>query len=142
MNEKIPEIERSQLYYGKTSHIIIIISCVISLLAPVFIIVFPNKNILDPYLIFNAVFEGKPPAMIWEAAGVSFESENFWKYFSGKLFTPDGFALFGIALGCSVSLWAMIPAIWQYLIKREYLYVFISLFIILLIAFAISGLKF
>lgn len=140
MEGKFPEIEKSQLYYGKVVHWITIISCLISLIAPVLILVFPERNLLNPFHIFNAIFEGKKTSEIWAAAGVPFKSGGFWKLFLGSFFTPDGFATFGIALGCSVSLWALIPAILQFIKKKEYLYICISLFVAALITLAMSGL--
>ena len=140
MNGKMPEIDKSQLYYGKVIHWLTIISCLITLIAPVLILMFPHSNLLNPSLIFDAIFAGKKPAEIWEAAGVPFRSGDFWKLFMGSLFTPDGFATLGISLGCSVTLWALIPAFWQFIKKREYFYIFVSLFVMALISLAMSGL--
>ena len=140
MDKELPEIDKSQLYYGKVVHWITIVSCLISLTCPVFILSFPNRNILNPSLIFNAIFEGKRPAEIWAAAGVPFKPGSFWKLFAGNLFTPDGFAAFALVLGCSVTLWALIPAVWQFHKKKNYFFVFVSLFVMVLIILAMSGL--
>ena len=133
-------IDKSQRYYGEVVHWVTIVSCLISLLAPVLILMFPNGNLLNPALIFNAIFAGRKPAEIWEAAGVPFKSGGFWKLFLSNLFTPDGFATLGITLGCSVTLWALIPAVWQYFRKKEYFYAGVSVFVMALIALAMSGL--
>jgi len=101
---------------------------------------FPYKSILSPNLIFNAIFEGKNPAEIWEVAGISFQPGDFWRLFFDNLLTPDGFAIFGVTLGCSVALWALIPAVLQFAKKKEYFYVCVSLFVIALILLAMSGL--
>ena len=135
-----PLIEKSQIYYGKVVHWTTIISCLISLIAPVLILMFPDKNLLNPTLLYNAIFEGKNPAEIWEAAGLPFRSGDFWKIFTNSFFTPDGFATFGLILGCSVTLWALIPAIWQFIKKKDYFYVCVSLFVAALILLAMSGL--
>ncbi|MDR2701026.1 MAG: hypothetical protein LBB72_01180 [Spirochaetaceae bacterium] len=140
MDGKLPEIDKSQLYYGKIAYWITIASCLVSLLAMVLILLFPRSNILDPIVVFNAVFNGKNPAEIWNAAGVQFKYGDFWKLFIKNLFTPDGLAAFGVTLGCSVTLWALIPAVWQFNKKKEYLYVFVSIFIMALIVLAMSGL--
>ena len=140
MDGKLPEIDKSQVYYGVVVHWITIVSCLIVLIAPVFILMFPNSNLLKPTLIFDAIFEGKRSAEIWEAAGVPFKSGDFWKLFLSNLFTPDGFASLGVTLGCSVTLWGLIPAVWQFIKKREYFYVWVSLFVMALIALAMSGL--
>jgi len=140
MDRKLPEIAKSQLYYGAVYHWITIASCLISLIAPVFILILPNSNLLNPNLIFNAIFEGNNPAEIWELAGVSFQSDSFWKLFRNNLFTPDGFATFGVAIGCSVTLWALIPAFWQFIKEKEYFYACVSLFVMSLVILAMSGL--
>jgi len=140
MDGKTPDImDKSQLSYGKAVCWITIVSCLISLITPFFILLFPDKNYLDETLLFEAVFKGKKPAEIWEAAGVPFKSGDFWKLFIKNFFTPDGLAAFGIALGCSVTLWALIPAVWQFAKKKEYFYVCVSAFIMALIVLAMSG---
>jgi hypothetical protein len=141
MDGKKPDlnIEKSQLYYGKTVHWITIVSCLISLISPVFILSLPDKNYLNEALLFDTIFEGKRPAVIWETAGIQFKSGDFWKLFIKNFFTPDGLAAFGVVLGCSVTLWALIPAVWQFAKKKEYFYVCVSVFIMALIALAMSG---
>jgi len=132
-------IEKSQLYYGRVVLWITIGACLISLITPFFILLFPDKNHLNEALLFDAIFQGKKPAGIWEAAGVQFKSGDFWKLFIRNFFTPDGLAAFGIAFGCSVTLWALIPAVWQFNKKKEYFYVCVSIFIMALIVLAMSG---
>jgi len=141
MDKNIPDnLDKSQLYYGKTVHWITIVSCLISLITPFFILLFPDKNYLNEAILFNAVFQGKNTSEIWKAAGVPFKSGDFWTLFIKNFFTPDGFAAFGVALGCSVTLWALIPAVWQFTKKKEYFYVCVSIFLMALIVLAMSGL--
>ena len=140
MDGEQPKITESQLYFGTVYHWIVFMACLISLITPVFILLYPHSNILNPNLVFNAIFEGKTPTEIWEAAGVSFQAGDFWKLFFGNFFTPDGIATFGVVFGCSVALWALIPAVWQFAKGKEYFYVCVSLFVMALIALAMSGL--
>jgi len=140
MDGKIPNnADKSQLYYGKVIHWITIVSCFISLITSFFILLFPNKNYVNEALLFETIFKGKNPSEIWMSAGIPFKSGDFWKMFIRNLFTPDGLAAFGVALGCSVTLWALIPAIWQFTKKKEYFYVCVSIFIMALIVLAMSG---
>jgi len=132
-------VNKSELYYGKAVHRITIVSCLISLITPFFILLFPDRNYLNEAVLFESLLKGKKPAEIWEAAGVPFKSGDFWRLFIKNLFTPDGLAAFGVALGCSVTLWALIPAVWQYAKKKEYFYVCVSVFIMALVALAMSG---
>ena len=140
MDNKIPIVDKSQLYYGIVTHWIIFTSFLISLIAPVFILMFPHINPLNHALLFNAIFEGLSPVEIWDAAGLPFRSGYFWKLFLSNIINPDGFAVLGVALGCSVTLWALIPVLWQFIKKKEYFYVHVSLFVMTLIALAMSGL--
>ena len=141
MNGKIPDnVDKSQLYYGKTVHWITIVSCLISLITPVFILLFPDKDYLNEALLFDTILRGKRSADIWKAAGTPFKSGDFWKLFMKNFFTPDGLAAFGVVLGCSVTLWALIPAVWQFTKKKEYFYVCVSMFLMALIVLAMSGL--
>ena len=139
MDEKLPDINKSQLYYGKTVHRITIVSCLISLITPFFILLFPNKNYLNEVRLYDAIFKGKNPAEIWGAAGFTFKSGDFWKMLLKNLFSPDGFAAFGIVLGCSVTLWALIPAVLQFIKKKEFFYAGVSIFLMALIVLAMSG---
>jgi hypothetical protein len=102
-------------------------------------LLFPGKNYLNETLLFETIFKGKNPAEIWMSSGVSFKSGDFWKLFIKNFFTPDGFAAFGVVLGCSVTLWALIPAVWQFAKKKECFYVCVSIFIMALIVLAMSG---
>ena len=139
MDEKLPVINKSQLHYGVVAHWVSFASCIIALIAPVLILMFPGRNMSNPNLIFGALFEGHRPSEIWAAAGVPFESNGFWKLFLENFFTPDGFAILSVALGCSVTLWALIPSAWQFAKKKEYFYVCVSLFVMGLITLAMSG---
>jgi hypothetical protein len=140
MDKKMPEIDKAQLHFGVVVHWVTIVSCLITLISPVLILIFPGSNFLNPTLIFDAIFSGKKSVEIWEAAGVQFKPGDFWKLFFGNIFTPDGLATVGIVLGCSVTLWSLLPAVWQFIKKKEYFFVFVSLFVAALIALAMSGL--
>ena len=140
MDIELPEINKSQLYYGTVAHWVSFASCLIALASPVLILLFPAHNLSNPNLIFGALFEGKRPAEIWAAAGVPFETEGFWKLFMGNFFTPDWFAALSIVLGCSVALWALIPAVWQFAKNKQYFYVCVSFFVMGLVTLAMSGL--
>jgi len=141
MDEKTQDnnVDKSQLHYGKIVHWITIISCLISLITPFLVLLFPGKNYMNEALLFETILKGKRVAEIWRAAGVPFKSGDFWKLFIKNIFTPDGLAAFGVVLGCSVTLWALIPAVWQFIKKKEYFYVCVSIFIMTLIVLAMSG---
>lgn len=139
-NKQLPEPDKGQMAYGQVVHWVTIVSCLIVLVAPVLILLFPQRNILNPNLVFGAIFEGKRSAEIWAAAGLPFKIGEFWPLFFGNIFTPDGFAMLGVVLGCSVTAWALLPAIGIYLKKKDYFYACVMGFIFALIFLAMSGL--
>ncbi len=133
------EVHPAQQIFGSVVKYITMVSCLISLVAPVFILLFPKANTLNPNLIFSAIFEGKKASEIWTIAGVPFEQGSYWTLFFRDIFTPDGFATFGIALGCSVTAWALIPAVVIFIKKKEYLYSGICIFVFCITMLAMSG---
>ncbi|MCL2415009.1 MAG: hypothetical protein FWC94_07180 [Bacteroidales bacterium] len=142
------EIHKSALYYGQVVHYSTITSCLIALFSPIFIMLFPESNIMNPNVVFNIIFNGGTPEEILQASVEPafftqiFADGNlqFWKMMSLKPFAPDGIALWGIILGCSITMWALIPAIWIYVKERQWKFVCICGFVFLLVLFAMSGL--
>ena len=51
----------------------------------------------------------------------------------------SGFTQFGLALGCSVALWALIAVAGAYLKDRLYLFVFLSLWVATLVVLSAGG---
>ena len=134
--EAMALVSPQQKSFGLVVHWVTIMTTLIALAAPVFILWRPERNVADPYRVFSAVFAGKSKGDIWAAAGTEFPGGHF--YLEG-IFRGDALAQAGLAIGCSVALWALLPAIWKYFKARDYLYAGISLFIALLIALAMTG---
>ena len=65
-----------------------------------------------------------------------FSSGHFWYE---NLGAGDGFTQFGLALGCSVALWALIAVAGAYLKDRLYLFVFLSLWVATLVVLSAGG---
>ena len=138
--EGTAEHDRAHVRYGGVMYAIGFISCMIALLAPLLILLFPHSNILNPNLVFGAIFSGQSPAEIWMTAGVDFRQGNFWRLLRDNLFTPDGFAIFGIALGCSSAFLALCTAAWSYAKGKKWFFLGVVLFNQLLMALAMTGL--
>ena len=51
----------------------------------------------------------------------------------------DSFGQFGIAFGCGVTLFALLPLLWFSIKKKDFFFVGASMFIILLIGLSLSG---
>ena len=133
------QITKSQWVFGQIVHYVTIVSCLIALLSPVLIMIFRSSNILNPNLVFDAIFDGKKYDEIWRIANVSFDQIGFWNLLAHNFYKPDGFAYVGIVLGCSVALWGLIPAAIINLRKKQILFGCICIFVATLIVLAMSG---
>ncbi len=134
--DNTPKIPRVQNIYGSIVYWVTIGACIICMIGPVISVANPEKNVLNPYKLFNAIFEGKDPQTIWQEVGGGFPGGHFYlKYFT----YGDGFTQFGLALGCSVALWALIVSAFAYASEKIYLYVFLSLWVSAMVALAMIG---
>jgi hypothetical protein len=134
--EEIPKMPRAQTVYGAIVYWITILSCLICMVGPVISVASPDSNALNPYKLFNAIFEGKDAQTVWQEVGGQFPGGHFYL----KNFTHgDGFTQFGLALGCSVALWALIAAAVAYALDRIYTYVALALWVSALVALSMIG---
>ena len=134
--QETPKMPRAQTVYGAIVYWITIISCLICMVGPVISVAAPENNVLDPFKLFTAIFEGKDAATVWQEVGGEFPGGHFYL----KNFTyGDGFTQFGLALGCSVALWALIAAAVAYAADKIYLYVGLSLWVAAMVALSMVG---
>ena len=122
--EEAPKMPRAQIVYGSVVYWVTILSCIICMVGPVISVASPTKNVLNPYNLFNAIYQGKDAQTVWREVGGQFPGGHF--YLKNLTF-GDGFAQLGLALGCSVALWALIVAAVAYAADRIYLYVILAL---------------
>jgi len=131
-----PEIQRVQFVYGEIVYWVTIVAAIVCMIGPVISMANVDNNIMNPHYLFSGIFEGKSAEEIWNEVGGGFPGGHF--YF--KNFTKgDGFTQFGLALGCSVGLWALLAAAFTYLREKNYLYVGLSLWVSLLIFLSMVG---
>lgn len=136
--EVIVPIAPSERIYANIIHWVTIASCVLALIAPVIILLNPSNNILDPSAIFDMIFAGATPDEVWATATTGgFPGAHY--YFS--LFSSaDSWAQIALNLGCSVGLWALIPASIRQLTKEKSpLYGILGLVLAALIVLAMIG---
>jgi hypothetical protein len=106
------------------------------MIGPVISVAAPDNNVLNPYKLFNAIFEGKDAQTVWQEVGGEFPGGHFYlKYFT----YGDGFTQFGLALGCSVALWALVAAAFAYVSDRIYIYVVLAIWVAGLVALSMIG---
>ena len=134
--QETPKMPRAQTIYGTIIYWITILAALICMVGPVISVASPENNVLDPYKLFNAIFQGKDAQTVWQEVGGEFPGGHFYL----KNFTyGDGFTQFGLALGCSVALWALIAAAFAYAADRIYFYVTLSLWVAALVALSMIG---
>ena len=134
--ENTPQMPRAQTTYGAIVYWITILSCIICMIGPVISVAYPENNVLNPYKLFSAIFEGKDAQTVWKEVGGEFPGGHFYL----KNFTyGDGFTQFGLALGCSVALWALLVSAVAYGREKIYLYVILSIWVSALVALSMIG---
>ena len=134
--EQAPKMPRAQIVYGGIVYWITILSCIICMIGPVLSVAVPEKNVLNPYKLFNSIFEGKDAETIWHEVGGDFPGGHF--YLKNLTF-GDGFTQLGLALGCSVALWALIAAAIAYAKEKIYLYTILAIWVAGLVALSMVG---
>ena len=131
-----PKMPRAQIIYGSIVYWITILSCLICMVGPVISVASPDNNVLNPYKLFNAIFEGKDAQTVWQEVGGEFPGGHFYLK---NLTYGDGFTQLGLALGCSVALWALIVVAIAYAREKIYLYAILSLWVAGLVALSMIG---
>jgi hypothetical protein len=134
--EEAPLMPRAQTVYGEIVYWVTIVACIICMIGPVISVAFPDNNVLDPYRLFSAIFEGKSPQEVWQSVGGEFPGGHFYLK---RLTYGDGFTQLGLALGCSVALWALLAAAFFYLTEKIYFYVILALWVVLLVSLSMLG---
>ena len=131
-----PKMPRAQTTYGAIVYWITILSCIICMIGPVLSVAAPEKNVLNPYKLFNAIFQGKDAQTVWQEVGGEFPGGHFYLK---HITYGDGFTQFGLALGCSVALWALLVAAFAYAVDKIYLYVGLALWVAARVALSMIG---
>ena len=91
---------------------------------------------MNPYKLFDAIFQGKDTATIWQEVGGGFPGGHF--YFKHLNF-GDAITQTGIALGCSVALWGLLLSAVVYVKEKNYVYVGLALWVSLLVGLSMIG---
>ena len=134
--EEIPKMPRAQIIYGEIVYWVTIVAAIICMIGPVIAMSNVENNVLNPHFLFASIFEGKSAEAVWEDVGGEFPGGHFYlRHFTHG----DGFTQFGLALGCSVALWALIIVAFAYLSEKTYLYVFLALWVALLVFLSAAG---
>lgn len=133
---ELPSVPRVQILFGEIVYWITIVSAIICMVGPLVAMLAPENNVVNPYFLFAAIFAGKTAPEVWAQASGGFPGGHFYWH---HLTTGDGFTQFGLALGCSVALWALLAAAFAYVKERSPLYTMLSLWVALLVVLSAVG---
>ncbi len=136
MSTERPVMPPAALKYGAIVYWVTIVSCIICMVGPVISVAFPTNNILNPYMLFDAIFQGKDSATIWNEVGGGFPGGHFYLK---HMTYGDGITMMGLALGCSVALWALLVSAVEYVKEKSYTYVILSIWVCALVALSLLG---
>ena len=135
-----PNMPRAQRIYGEIIYWITIVACLICMIGPVISVANPDNNILNPYLLFDAIFDGKNPEQVWNEAGDGFPGGHFYleREYLGY---GDAFTQFGLVLGCSCAFWGLLAAAVAYAADRRWLWVVLALWVATLVFLSMTGIE-
>lgn len=133
-----PKIPLPQIVYGKITYWLCIIAAMICTIGTVLAIVFSDRNFMNPHYLFFNIWEGNNPETVWQQIGGGFPGGHFWLH---NLNAWDGITQFGIVIGCSCALLALLGASIAFLQEkpRSYGWALVSLFVALLVILSLLG---
>jgi len=111
------ELPKSYMVYADTIYWIAIMTAVAALFIPVIVLAGPDKNVLNPRLVFGAIFNGAPPSEIWALSpDGGFPGAHFYLRFPAK---ADSWAMFTVNVGCAVGFFGLVPAVFYQAVKEK-----------------------
>jgi len=115
--DKNAQTPKSQRIFGEIIYIVAIIVAISALFAPVFIMLNPSANALNPNVVFTAIFDGQSPDEIW---GYSPEGEFLgWINALQNFSFADSWAMMVIVVGCAFGLFGLLPAVFYQAFKEK-----------------------
>ena len=129
------KISKAQSAYGAVVYWVTFSAALICIAGPLIAMLAPEKNVLNPHLVFSGIWEGKTADEVWACAGEGFPGGHFYR---GRFFSGDGFTQFGIVLGSSAALWGLLAAA-GFLKEKSYGYAGACIFVSAVIVFAMAG---
>lgn len=139
MSEERPKMPLAQIVFGKFMYWTSIVAALICMIGPVIVMLSVDNNVLNPHYLFATIWEGKSAGDVWEKVGGGFPGGHFYLRYSTY---GDAITQFGLALGSAAGLFALAGAGTIYLLKkpRAYGWAALSIFVALVVVFALLGL--
>lgn len=131
-------LPKSQKVFGNTVYWVTILSAVGAFFVPVFILANPANNVLNPNLIFGAIFAGASPEEVWSYSITgAFPGAHFYLDHITK---ADSWAMLFVVMGCGFGLFGLVPAV-MYQIKKEkdWFCAILGIVLIVLIVLSVIG---
>jgi hypothetical protein len=115
----LDNIPKGQKIFGSTVYWVTICVAVGAFFVPIFILANPANNVLNPNLIFGAIFAGASPDEVWSLSLTgTFPGAHFYL---NHLTKADSWAMLFIAIGCAFGLFGLVPAVvYQIKVERDW----------------------
>ncbi len=135
--EKI-QMPRAQIWYGEVVYWLCLVSAMICAVGPVISMASIDNNIMNPFAMFGAIWEGKKAAEVWKIAGGGFPGGHFYLK---NILAGDGITQAGIALGCACALPALLVAAVCFLTekRRAWLWAVLAVWVAFMIAYSMTS---
>jgi hypothetical protein len=133
-----PQMPRAQRLYGAVVYWLCIVATVLCTVGPVLSLLFPERNVLNPYYLFSTIWKGAKPAEVWEQVAGGFPGGHFWV---NNLASFDGLIQLGLVVGCACTFFALIPTAVSYLRgkPREVGWAIVAIVIVVQVVLAAVG---
>ena len=133
----LDSIPKSQKVFGNTVYWVTIFAAVGAFFTPIFILANPSNNMLNPNIVFGAIFAGATPAEVWaySASGV-FPGAHFYLDYITK---ADSWAMIFTVIGCGFGLFGLIPAVIYQIKEKDWFCAIHCIIITILIFFSVIG---
>ena len=132
-----PVMPTEQILYGDVVYWLCVVSALLCMVGPLVAMFNIDNNVMDPQFMFGAIWAGESIPQIWEKAAGGFPGGHFWLT---NLTKGDGLTQFGLVVGGSCALPALLTSAFIYLKKGKMIWVGMSVWTSLLIFISITGL--
>ena len=130
------KMPKAQVVYGDIVYYLTIVAALLCMIGPLVAVMAIDNNVCNPHYLFSAIWEGKDALQVWAAAGSEFPGGHFWMANLGK---GDGLTQFGLVIGGSVALPALLGSTVYFLKDKMYLWAGMALWVSLLILISATG---
>ena len=133
-----PVMPVAQIVYGEIVYWLCVAAAIICTVGPLYAMSNVDNNVLNPHYLFGAIWEGVAAPGVWSLSGGAVKGGHFWM---GNFLKGDGFTQFGLVLGGSVALPALVGAAIAYVGQkpRQLLWFFLALWVAFMISISCSG---